>query len=246
MTSAGGDRRAELEGALAALHRRIALACAASGRSSEEIELVAVTKTRPADDVALLVDLGLGLFGENRPQEAESKVRELEQLRPGADASWHLVGRLQRNKARAVARWAARVESVDSVRLVDALDTAARAALENGYRAARLRVLLQVSLDGDPGRGGALPEHLLELAERVSAAEGLELDGVMAVAPLETDSDAAFAALAKHSARLRESFPDATVVSAGMSGDLERAIQYGSTCLRVGTALLGDRRLASP
>jgi hypothetical protein len=246
VTSAQGDRRADLGRALEALRRRIAQACDAAGRSGAEIELIAVTKTRPADDVALLVDLGLERFGENRPQEAESKVHELRRLRPDAGAHWHLVGRLQRNKARAVARWASRVESVDSVRLVDALDRAALAALDEGSREARLRVLLQVSLDGDPDRGGALPEHLRELAERVGAAEGLELDGLMAVAPRTADPDAAFDALAKHAARLREAFPGASVVSAGMSGDLERAIKYGSTCLRVGTALLGDRRLASP
>lgn len=245
MTAASGERRAQLAAALAALRQRIDRACSAAGRAPGEIELVAVTKTRPAQDVALLVDLGLGVFGENRPQEAEPKVDELERLRPGACAAWHLVGRLQRNKARAVARWASRVESVDSVRLVDALDRAVGSALEEGRRGTRLRVLLQVSLDGDPDRGGALPEHLLELAERVASTECLTLEGLMAVAPLRADPDAAFAALAKHAARLRETFPGARVLSAGMSGDLERAIRYGSTCLRVGTALLGDRRLAS-
>lgn len=243
--SAPPDRRAELAAALERVRARVAAACQAAGRDPGEVELVAVTKTRPASDLALLLDLDQRTFGENRPQEAAAKVTELARLRPAGRPRWHQVGRLQRNKARSVARWAARVESVDSPRLVDALADAVRRALDSGQRDAPLSVLVQVSLDNHPGRGGAPIQQVPALAERVQAAGELELDGVMAVAPLGADPDPAFAALAEVAARLRDQHPRARVISAGMTADFERAIRYGSTCVRVGTALLGDRPLAS-
>lgn len=239
-------RRAELAAALASVRERIEAACRTAGRAEGDVELIAVTKYRPADDVALLLDLGLRGFGENRPQEAAPKVVEVAALRPESRARWHQVGRLQRNKARSVAEWAFRVESVDSQRLVDALDAAARRALERGERSQPLSVLLQLSLDGDPQRGGVASNERDALAERVMTSDVLELHGVMAVAPLNTDPDRAFASLEEASNRLRSQYPHARVISAGMTADLERAIRFGSTCVRVGTALLGERRLTSP
>ncbi|HEY4005900.1 MAG TPA: YggS family pyridoxal phosphate-dependent enzyme [Pseudonocardia sp.] len=243
--TAGPDRRAQLGSALRQLRGRIAAACRDAGRDAGEVELVAVTKFHPALDVATLLDLGVLAFGESRPQEAAAKAEQVAQLRPDAGPRWHLVGRLQRNKARSVVGWASRVESVDSARLVDALDAAVRRAVDRGDRAAPLPVLLQLSLDGDPARGGLPRRELSGLADRVARAEGLALRGLMAVAPRTGDLDHAFAALQTASAALRSDFPDADVLSAGMTGDLERAIRHGSTCVRVGTALLGDRRLAS-
>ncbi|WP_037067842.1 YggS family pyridoxal phosphate-dependent enzyme [Pseudonocardia acaciae] len=238
-------RRERLSEALASVRERIAKACEAAGRHPDEVELMAVTKTRPATDLALLLDLGHDMFGENRPQEAAAKVAELSELRPGNAARWHLVGRLQRNKARSVARWATRVESVDSVRLVDALDDAVRRAIDAGERPGPLPVLLQVSLDGDPERGGAPLGELPALADRVAETEGLELHGLMAVAPLGVDPDQAFADLAEAQYRMGIYHPRARVTSAGMTADFEAAIRHGSTCVRVGTALLGDRPLTS-
>jgi pyridoxal phosphate enzyme (YggS family) len=240
------DRRAELAAALETVRGRVAAACTAAGRSADEVELVAVTKTRPASDVALLVDLGQLAFGENRPQEAAAKVAELTELRAGCTPRWHLVGSLQRNKARSVAAWAARVESVDSARLADALDAAVPRAVDSGERTGPLSVLIQLSLDGDPARGGVPAGQLAELADRIAGSGGLVLHGLMAVAPLGGDPDRAFAALQEAAGRLRNSHPGARVVSAGMTADFERAIRYGSTCVRVGAALLGDRPLASP
>jgi hypothetical protein len=129
------------------------------------------------------------------------------------------------------------VHSVDRARLVTALSDAVTAA------GRRLTVLLQVSLEpaAGPGRGGALPTEVLELAAAVAAAPGLRLGGVMAVAPLGADPDAGFAQLASIAHDLRSSHPEATMISAGMSGDLEAALRHGATHLRVGTALLGDR-----
>lgn len=237
-------RAEQLAAALERVRRRIDAAATAAGRDPADVDLLPVTKTRPASDVALLVDLGLRTFGENRPQEAATKADELAGLRPHAAARWHLVGRLQRNKARPVARWASRVESVDSPRLTDALDRAVARALDDGERSGPLSVLIQVSLDGDPERGGVPLDGVAALADQVAGSAGLTLDGVMAVAPMGTDPDRSFADLAALAGRLRTAHPAALVISAGMTADLEAAIRNGSTCVRVGTALLGDRPLA--
>ena len=123
----GEERRAELARRLAAVRARIAAACVAAGRDPADVELMAVTKTVPASDVALLLDLGLTALGENRASGGGSKVVDVAALRPDAQPRWHFVGGLQRNKARAVVAWAHRIESVDSARLADALDSRRRA-----------------------------------------------------------------------------------------------------------------------
>ncbi|WP_027930870.1 YggS family pyridoxal phosphate-dependent enzyme [Amycolatopsis thermoflava] len=240
------QRREEIAKALAAVEARVADACAAAGRPRAEVRLLAVTKTFPATDAALLTDLGQTDLGENRDQEAGPKAAELRALRPDARPRWHMIGRLQRNKARSVVRWADEVQSVDSVRLADALAKALRNAREAGERSAPLDVLIQASLDDDPSRGGCPLPHLGELADHIATLDGLRLRGLMAVAPLGADPAPAFARLAAAAADLRRSHPDAVELSAGMSGDLEPAIAHGSTCVRVGTALLGARGLASP
>jgi PLP dependent protein len=226
------DRRAEIAAALAQVERRLSAACAAAGRAREEVVLVAVTKTRPASDVALLHELGVRDVGESKDQEAAAKAQQLAGL-PGV--RWHFVGRLQRNKARSVARYATAVHSVDSERLVTALS-------EGAARAGRdLDVLLQVSLDGDPGRAGVLPADLPALADAAARAPGLRLTGLMAVAPLGADPGPAFTRLAELSADLRRQHPAAGWLSAGMSGDLEAAVSAGATHVRIGSALLGRR-----
>jgi pyridoxal phosphate enzyme (YggS family) len=240
------ERRAELAARLAAVRERLAAACAAAGRDPDQVDLMAVTKTVPAADVATLLDLGLTLFGENRVQEAGAKVAEVARLHPGAArARWHFIGGLQRNKARAVVGWAHRVESVDSVRLADALDAATARACADGRRDGPLPVLLQYSVDGDPTRGGVPADGLLALADHVAGLAGLRLEGLMAVAPLNADPDAAFADVESAAQRLRSAHPSATVLSAGMSGDLEVAVRHASGVVRVGTALVGYRPLAS-
>ncbi len=238
-------RRDELTVALARVRARIRAACTAAGRDPAEVRLLAVTKTFPARDVAVLADLGLLDVAEARNQEALPKVAEIRVLRPAAALRWHMVGRLQRNKARSVAGWAVQVQSVDSLRLVDALDRAAGAAQQAGERDGPLGVLVQVSLDGDVSRGGVPLAEIGALADRVAAAPGLRLDGMMAVAPLGADPAAAFADLAAAAQRLRRQHPGAVELSAGMSTDLEHAVAHGSTCVRVGTALLGGRRITS-
>jgi PLP dependent protein len=239
-------RSDELAAALTALRQRIEHAVASAGRKPEEIRIVAVTKSFPVQDAALLADLGIDDLGENRDQEASAKIMEFRRLRPHAAPRWHMVGRLQRNKARSVLGWADVVQSVDSQRLADALHAAVRTAVDAGRRQGPLDVLLQASLDGDLNRGGCPLAELPGLADHVACRDGLRLRGLMAVAPLGADPDRAFDALRDAFEALVSRYPQATELSAGMTDDLEAAIRHGSTCVRVGTALLGDRPLASP
>jgi hypothetical protein len=227
--SGGCGRAQELAERLAALEQRLTQACVAAGRARDEVALVAVTKFHPASDVAVLRDLGVQRFGESRDQEARQKAAEVEGVR------WHFVGRLQTNKAASVAAYACVVESCDRVRLVPALSAGAV------HAGREVDVLVQVSLDGDPSRGGAPAADVPALADAVTAAEGLRLSGVMAVAPLGEEPARAFTRLAELAERLRRDPPEARVLSAGMSADLEQAVSCGSTSVRVGTALLGPR-----
>lgn len=160
-----------------------------------------------------------------------------------------MVGRIQRKKARSLARWAHTAHSVDSAQLVTALDRAVAAALADGGRANPLRVYVQVSLDGDASRGGVdvrAPGAVDDLCGRVQQSKSLELVGLMGIPPLDWDPDDAFGRLQSEHRRVLESHPNAVGLSAGMSDDLEIAVKHGSTCVRVGTALLGPRRLPSP
>jgi pyridoxal phosphate enzyme (YggS family) len=236
--SADAARREELGRNLEAVHRRIAQGCADAGRDPSEVTLVVVTKYFPVSDVLLLHGLGVRHFGENRDQEAAEKfgaVRRALAESGQDDPTFHFIGRLQSNKARHVAAYADVVQSVDRAKLVEAL---ARGAHQCDRH---LSVLLQVSLDGDTSRGGALPEDLPGLASSVAAQGLLSLKGVMAVAPLEADADEAFARLREVAHGILARHPGADWVSAGMSGDLEAALRHGATHLRVGTAILGSR-----
>ena len=239
MTSA---RQAELAGNLAAIRARVAAACAAAGRDAAEITLIAVTKTRPAQDVVTLAGLGQADFGENRDQEAAPKAAEVAEA-TSVPVRWHFIGQLQTNKASSVVRYASVVHSVDRVRLVRALGAASRAANAAAPPPAGVTCLVQVSLDGDAARGGALIGDLPAVAAAIEAEQGLALGGVMAVAPLGVDPAAAFARLRAISDTARAINPAATIISAGMSGDLEAAVRNGATHLRIGTALLGNRSL---
>jgi hypothetical protein len=226
-------RSAELASRLDLVQGRIEAACQAAGRSAREVTLIAITKTFPASDVRLLAALGVRDVGENRDSEAARKAAQCADLRP--PLTWHFVGQLQTNKCASVVSYAAVVQSVDRLRLVRALGTQAR-------RAGReVCCLVQVSLDGDPARGGVTAEEAPRIADAVAAEQGLVLGGVMAVAPLAKPPSAAFGRLAEIAAIIRAEHPEAVMISAGMSGDLEEAIAAGATHVRVGTALLGGR-----
>ena len=233
------DRRTQLAANLAQVEQRIASACASAGRKREEVTLIVVTKTYPADDVRILHELGVRQVAENRDQDAAPKAEACADL----SLTWHFVGQLQTNKVRSVAGYAGVVQSVDRVKLVTALSAAA----VRGER--ELGCLIQVALDAESGergdRGGVAPDGVEGLAASVDAAEGLRLDGLMTVAPLAGPyagrQRAAFDRLMEISSRLRGNHPAANMVSAGMSADLEDAVAAGATHVRVGTAVLGVR-----
>ncbi|MFJ8590040.1 YggS family pyridoxal phosphate-dependent enzyme [Streptomyces sp. NPDC093598] len=233
------DRKDELAANLAKVERRIADACAAAGRARDEVTLIVVTKTYPASDVRILAELGVRHVAENRDQDAAPKAEACSDL----PLTWHFVGQLQTNKVRSVVGYANFVQSVDRSKLVTALSKeAVRAERELGC-------LLQVALDaGESGRGergGVGPGGVGELADLVAGAPGLRLDGLMTVAPLTGEyagrERAAFERLLDLSTDLRRSHPAATMVSAGMSTDLEQAVTAGATHVRVGSAVLGVR-----
>ena len=240
----GADPRSlELADRLAAVHARITRAAADAGRQDRPPRLIVVTKFHPAADVRRLAALGVRDVGENRDQEAAAKAAEL----ADCGLTWHFVGQVQSKKAKSVARYAAAVHSVDRVQLVDALAkamaTAQNTAAQDGAPRPDLDCFIQVSLEEDAGahRGGADPADVPELAHRIAAAEGLRLAGVMAVAPLGGEPESAFEKLAGVSARLVAQHPGATGISAGMSQDLEAAIRFGATHLRIGSDILGTR-----
>ncbi|MGH3748097.1 MAG: YggS family pyridoxal phosphate-dependent enzyme [Micromonosporaceae bacterium] len=228
------DRHARLAASLAEIRTRIAGACEAVGRSRQEVTLVAVTKTFPAVDVLALARLGVRDIGENRDQEAAAKAAAVAEKQ--VEVRWHFVGRLQTNKCKSVARYADVVHSVDRISLVEPLARAVAA-----HRDHPLHVFAQVSLDQDPSRGGAATSELERIATAITAHSELRLLGVMAVPPLDVDPDSAYRRLVEIASALREKFPEAAALSAGMSGDFESAIRHGATHLRIGSALLGGR-----
>jgi pyridoxal phosphate enzyme (YggS family) len=216
---------------LATVEQRIAAACDDAGRDRSGVTLIVVTKTHPASDVDLLVELGVTDIGENRHPEAGRKLQTLAGPRPRL----HFIGGLQTNKASAVAGYADIVQSVDRPKLVDALSRGAREA------GREVGCLIQVDFGDAPGRSGVAPPDVPSLAETIADASGLRLDGVMTVAPLGVDPSPVFDELRRVSERLRLDHPGASAISAGMSDDFERAVAAGATHLRVGRSILGER-----
>lgn len=226
---------------VAVLEARIAAACGVAGRPPAQVRLLAVTKTHPADAVRFAARRGLAAVGENRVQEAAAKRAELAVEVP--TLRWELIGHLQSNKAGAAAATFDCIQSVDSEKLVRRLDASA------GELGKTLAVLLQVNAGRDPAKFGAEPEDAPRLLEIALACPHLRVEGLMTIAQLgATEADTA-----DHARRtfdnlrvMRDDFRTRFGValpelSMGMSGDLEIAIAAGSTCLRVGTALFGER-----
>ncbi len=222
----------ELEARLERVRSDIADAARAVGRTPDELTLIVVTKFHPPSLVRELAELGVRDVGENRHQEAQAKAAELAEL----DLRWHFIGQLQTKKARQAAQYAHAIHSIDRERLVDAL-----AGIDRVVDA-----FVQVNLTDDPGRGGAAPGELERIAVRVLETPALRLRGVMAVAPLPEEEEAAsaFARLRGYSERVRALEPTATAISAGMTHDYAEAIAAGATHLRIGSAITGNRPVA--
>jgi pyridoxal phosphate enzyme (YggS family) len=227
------NRLANIQSNLEKINSRIAQACSRSKRNISEITLIAVTKTYPASDVDLLKQLGIENVGENKDQEASGKISQVKEK-----FSWHFIGQLQSNKAKSVVTYAELVHSVDRLSLAKELQKSASAI------AKKQKVLIQVDLDQsgpDPSRGGVWPADLAALAQFINQSENLELTGLMSVAPLGENPSKAFERLAQIRSDFLKNYPNAVILSAGMSEDLEAAIEHGATHLRIGSALLGER-----
>jgi len=217
-----------------AVRSRIARACALAGRKSEEVEMLAVTKSQPPEAVDYVARYGIRAVGENRVQEAVDK-----RARAPAAVEWELIGHLQSNKARLAAQHFCRIQSVDSAKLVEILDRVA------GELGRTLPVLLQVNAGNDPAKAGVEPDEAPRLLGAALGRKNLRVEGLMTVAPLSDDPAVArrtFAALRAIRDRLvTESGASLPVLSMGMSGDMDEAVAEGSTLVRIGSALFGPR-----
>lgn len=222
---------------LATVRARIGSAARSAGRDPASVRLLPVTKNHPAEAVALAVAAGFGAVGENRVQEAVGKQAEC--ATAGVNVRWELIGHLQSNKAKLAARHFDRVQSVESAKLLDLLDREAAAA------GRLLPILLQINAGNDPAKFGAEPEDAPALLEHALGRRSLHVDGLMTIAPLSDDPDIARRTFENLRtirdqlvARFAVALPE---LSMGMTGDLEAAIAAGSTMIRVGTALFGER-----
>ena len=211
-----------------AVKEEINAECERHNRAPDSVTLVVVTKFHPVSLIEELWDAGARDFGESRHQDAVIKAAELE----GKDFTWHFVGQVQSNKARAIAKYADVIHSLDRVSVVEALRTS-----EN-----RVDGFIELNLTPDPDRGGvANPDEMLSLAELIASTDTIELRGVMAVAPLDVPPVEAFERVAAWSAALTQEFPNANQVSTGMSADWKEAIAAGATHVRIGTSITGKR-----
>ncbi|HKZ79648.1 MAG TPA: YggS family pyridoxal phosphate-dependent enzyme [Pyrinomonadaceae bacterium] len=225
-----------------ALCRRIEAAARRCGRRSEELTLIAVTKTHPAETVRQALTLGMRDFGENRVQEAEPKILEL-----GADAArWHLIGHLQANKARRAIKLFDMIHSLDSVSLAQRLN---RLCAEEGR--AKLPVLIQLDLAGEETKTGIMENDLPALLEVLPDCDHLSLVGLMTLPPLFEDPEGVRAFFRKlrevrDALQRKGHFGSAPgELSTGMTHDFEVAIEEGATMLRIGTAIFGERQTAN-
>jgi len=223
-----------MEERLADVRRRLALACAARGRAEDEVLVVAVAKGFGPEAVEAAIRAGLRVIGENRVQEAREKIAVCP-----SSARWHMVGRLQTNKAREAAALFEMIHSVDSTRLLDALSRAME--LEGGTK----DVLLQVNVAGDSAKAGFSPGDALPAVRAACGMPHIRVRGLMTVPPFTPDPEGArrhFAALRELRDRLAgETGADMPELSMGMSNDYEVAVQEGATMVRLGTALFGAR-----
>lgn len=226
---------------LARLEDRIAAACRRAGRPRSEVRLMAVSKTHPADAIAVAVAAGVSLFGESRVQEFEAKRPGLRSLIP-VGAEIHLIGHLQSNKSTRAAELFDAIDTVDSLRLAERLHDAAAALHKT------LPIFLEVKLSPESTKSGLDPDdpELTALLDRLPDLNHLLVRGLMTVAPLDDKPQAArtcFRQLRQLRDRLVVAHPllDFSQLSMGMSGDFETAIEEGSTLIRIGTALFGER-----
>lgn len=224
----------QLRDNIAKLSQRVRLSAQKSQRQASDILLLAVSKTRPADEVRTAYQCGLSEFGESYLQEALDKIAALEDL----DLVWHFVGPIQSNKTRPIA------EHFQWVHSIDRLKVARRLSEQRPHQLPALQVCIQVNISGEASKAGVLAEQLPELLTQVAALPRLQLRGLMAIPAATTDSEqqhAAFSRLRQLKEELTDIAPGMDTLSMGMSGDLEAAIAEGATIVRVGTDIFGPR-----
>jgi PLP dependent protein len=191
--------------------------------------LIVVTKTYPISDVEILQGLGVRNFGENRSSEGLEKSSSV-------GANWHYQGEIQSKKLREISAWASCIHSLDKVEHGVKLNR----ILEGEHRT--IDAFIQLSLDGDPSRGGVVERELYSLAEGIAELPQINPLGIMCVPPVSMEPDSAFSAIADIHQRFIAQFPEATSLSAGMSGDYMVALSHGATHIRVGSKILGSRQ----
>jgi pyridoxal phosphate enzyme (YggS family) len=238
---AAADPQTGLKERLASINQRIAAACARSGRSPSEITLVGVSKTVAPSIIKTAIEAGLRVFGENRVQEASSKINELKEFTLRHGVQWHLIGHLQSNKAGRAVELFHTIHSVDSLKLAERLNHLA------GEIEKRLPILIEVNLGGEASKSGISPDEVLALCEKAGKLPHLELKGLMTVPPFLTNPEEMrqyFRRLCELRDQARETgagdehFKE---LSMGMSNDFEVAIEEGATLVRIGTAIFGAR-----
>jgi pyridoxal phosphate enzyme (YggS family) len=202
-------------------------------REAEQICLVAVTKGFPISDIELLAELGVTDIGESKDQEIKGKLDVIQKL----GLNLHFIGQLQRNKVKSVASYSKVIHSLDRVALVESIIT----SVANPKFLPRILIQVDLANPVQPDRGGVAPTDLIELAQ-YAVERGLDLQGLMAVAPLGENPDAAFSRYLEIFRDFQKHFPTSTWSSIGMSSDWRSAVAHGATHLRIGSALLGNRR----
>ncbi len=226
-----------IENNITSVMQRIELAAAQAGRDPDSIKLLAVSKTRPIEDIQVAFAAGLNALGENYVQEATDKIQSLDSL----DAEWHFIGPLQSNKTRPV------TEHFDWVHSVDRIKIAKRLSEQRPEHLPPLNLCLQINIDAEPSKSGVLPEQAIDLALFVSQLPNVHLRGLMAIPKVCDTLEAqrqpfrALRLLKEQINQRLDNYQKLDTLSMGMSGDIEAAILEGSTILRVGTDIFGPR-----
>jgi pyridoxal phosphate enzyme (YggS family) len=226
---------------LQAVTADIRAAALANGRDPQQLRLLAVSKTFPADAVIEAAEAGQHCFGENYLQEALEKMQEVQAKKPQLQLEWHFIGPIQSNKTRPIAEHFAWVHSVDREKVAQRLSEQRPAEMP------ALNICLQVNISGEASKSGVLPEEALVLAKKIAVLPGLQLRGLMAVPEASHDEQVqrkAFRQLKQLSDAIQAAGITLDILSMGMSADMHAAIAEGSTMLRIGTAIFGNRNYA--
>jgi hypothetical protein len=213
---------------------RIQQHCLAANRGPNSVELLAVSKTKPISDILLAYEAGQRLFGENYVQEAVDKAK---QLNVYPDIEWHFIGPIQSNKTKLLAEHMHWVQSLDRLKIAKRLDEHCQIL----QRTNPLNVCIQINIDREPQKAGIFAEDLMTFAQALQSYQHLRLRGLMAIPKIDAPAQS-YQQLQQLFSKLKQKFPTVDTLSVGMSDDMATAIQYGSTMVRIGTAIFGRRK----